>query len=127
MIKRINTEKAPAAIGPYSQASVVDGTVYTSGQIALDPATGEMVTGGIAEQTKRVMQNLTAVLEACGADWGSVLKTTIYITNMNDFGTVNELYGECLGENKPSRSTVEVSMLPKGALIEIDCIARVKE
>jgi 2-iminobutanoate/2-iminopropanoate deaminase len=118
----IQTDKAPAAIGPYSQAVKVNGMVYTSGQIALTPA-GEMLTGDVTVQTKQVLANLTAVLEAAGSGLGKVIKTTIFLDNMDDFATVNAIYAEAFGEHKPARSTVAVKTLPKNALVEIDAIA----
>ena len=118
----IQTDKAPAAIGPYSQAVKVNGMVYTSGQIALTPA-GEMLTGDVSVQTKQVLANLTAVLEAAGSGLEKVIKTTIFLDNMDDFATVNAIYAEAFGEHKPARSTVAVKTLPKNALVEIDAIA----
>jgi 2-iminobutanoate/2-iminopropanoate deaminase len=122
----IATERAPAAIGPYSQAVRAGDFVFTSGQIALDPATGELVAGGIEAQTRRVLENLTAVLEAAGAGWRDVVRTTIYMTDINDFALVNKLYGERVGVGLlPARSTVQVARLPRGASVEIDAIAHV--
>lgn len=118
----VQTEKAPAAIGPYSQAVKVNGMVYTSGQIALTPA-GEMLTGDVTVQTKQVLANLTAVLEAAGSGLSKVVKTTIFLDNMDDFATVNAIYAEAFGDHKPARSTVAVKTLPKNALVEIDAIA----
>lgn len=120
----IKTSLAPQAIGPYSQAIMIDNILYTSGQIALDPATGKMVDGGIEEQTVRVMENLKAILEAAGMGFDNVIKTTVFITNMDDFQKVNEIYGKYFGENPPARSCVEVSRLPRNALVEIELIAR---
>lgn len=120
----IQTDAAPSAIGPYSQAVVCDSWVYCSGQIALDPEAGAMVDGGIEAQTEQVLRNLLAVLKASGADYSSVVKTTIYLVDLGDFQTVNEIYGRAFGEARPARATVEVSALPKGALVEIDCVAR---
>lgn len=119
----IKTDDAPAAIGPYSQAVKAGGFIFLSGQIPLDPATGNVVDGGIKEQTERVMLNLKAVLEAAGSDMGSVVKTTIYLTNLSDFSTVNEIYGNYFKENPPARATVEVSSLPKGVEVEIEAVA----
>ncbi|MBD3801554.1 MAG: RidA family protein [Campylobacterales bacterium] len=118
----VQTDKAPAAIGPYSQAVKVNGMVYTSGQIALTPA-GEMCENDITVQTKQVLANLTAVLEAAGSGLDKVIKTTIFLDNMDDFATVNALYAEAFGKHKPARSTVTVKTLPKNALVEIDAIA----
>lgn len=120
----IKTSLAPQAIGPYSQAIMIDNILYTSGQIALDPATGKMVDDGIEEQTVRVMENLKAILEAAGMGFDNVIKTTVFITNMDDFQKVNEIYGKYFGENPPARSCVEVSRLPRNALVEIELIAR---
>ncbi|WP_345970957.1 RidA family protein [Sulfurimonas sp. HSL1-6] len=118
----VQTENAPAAIGPYSQAVKVNGMVYTSGQIALTPA-GEMLENDITVQTKQVLANLTAVLEAAGSGLGKVIKTTIFLDSMDDFATVNAIYAEAFGDHKPARSTVAVKTLPKNALVEIDAIA----
>jgi 2-iminobutanoate/2-iminopropanoate deaminase len=119
----IETDRAPAAIGPYSQAVRAGDLVFTSGQIGLDPATGELVPG-VEAQTRRVLDNLTAVLEAAGAGWRDVVRTTIYLTDIGDFALVNKLYGERVGVGMlPARSTVQVAKLPKGAAVEIDAIA----
>lgn len=126
-MKPISTDKAPAAIGPYSQGIKVHGFLFTAGQIALDPATGQIVEGGITLQTQRVLANLSAVLKAAGADWSDVVKTTVFLADLADFPVVNDLYGKHLGEARPARSTVQVAALPRGALVEIDAIARVKE
>jgi len=122
----ISTEAAPAAIGPYSQAVRVGDFVYTSGQVALDPATGSIVSGGIEAQTVRVLENLTAVLEAAGATLGQVFKTTVFLKDMNDFAVMNAIYGRYFageGVVAPARSTVEVARLPKDALVEIEVVA----
>jgi len=125
-VKHVSTEAAPAAIGPYSQAIIANGFLYTAGQIALDPATGQLVAGGVSEQTERVMTNLEAVLSASGASWADVVKTTVYLQDMSHFPIVNDLYGKRLGQARPARSTVQVSGLPRGALVEIDAIAVAK-
>jgi 2-iminobutanoate/2-iminopropanoate deaminase len=125
-VKPISTDQAPAAIGPYSQGIHVHGFVFTAGQIALDPASGKIVDGGIEEQTKRVLANLTAVLTEGGATWADVVKTTVYLADLADFPVVNELYGKHLGAARPARSTVQVAALPRNALVEIDAIAYVK-
>ncbi|MGO9240265.1 MAG: RidA family protein [Bryobacteraceae bacterium] len=122
----IATERAPKAIGPYSQATRHNGLVYSSGQIALDPATGQVVEGGIAEQTARVLENLKWVLEAAGAGLDSVLKTTVFLQDMREFGAMNEVYAKYFGENPPARSTVEVARLPRDVRVEIEAIAAVK-
>lgn len=122
-MKRIQTPDAPAAIGPYSQAMVLDSLVFTAGQIALDPARMEVVEGDVAAQTERVMKNLSAILDEAGASLGSVLKTTVYLADMNDFAAMNEVYGRHFGHHRPARSTVEVSRLPKDVRVEIDAIA----
>lgn len=124
-LKQINTKQAPAAIGPYSQAIVANGFVFTAGQIPLDPVAGKIVEGGIVEQTERVMQNLQEVLRAAGVSWGDVVKTTVYLHDLSHFPTVNEIYGKWLGDARPARSTVQVPGLPRGALVEIDAVALV--
>ena len=122
-LKQISTENAPAAIGPYSQGTVANGFLFTAGQIALDPALGKIVDGGIVEQTEQVMKNLQEVLGAAGAAWSDVVKTTVYLHDLAHFPTVNEIYGRWLGAARPARSTVQVPGLPRGALVEIDAIA----
>ncbi|GFN22323.1 RidA family protein [Thermanaeromonas sp. C210] len=119
----INTDRAPAAIGPYSQAIKVGNLIFTSGQIPLDPATGQIVPGGVAEQAERVLENLKAVLAAAGAGLEQVVKTTVYIKDMEDFGVVNEVYGRYFTKEPPARSCVEVARLPKDVLVEIEAIA----
>ena len=121
----VQTTKAPSAIGPYSQAVVANGMVYTSGQIALTPE-GVMLEDDVVVQTKQVLHNLTAVLEEAGSGLDQVIKTTIFLASMDDFATVNEIYAEAFGSHKPARSTVAVKTLPKNALVEIDAIALVK-
>src|SRR5687767_14820484 len=122
-LRQISTDKAPSAIGPYSQAVVANGFLFTAGQIALDPVAGQIVPGGIVEQTERVMENLSAVLAAGGASWKDVVKTTVYLHDLSHFPTVNEIYGRWLGDARPARSTVQVPGLPRGALVEIDAVA----
>jgi len=123
----VRTAEAPAAIGPYSQAVVVpvggQKMVFCSGQIALDPVTGTMVEGDVEAQTRQVLANLGAVLAAAGATFGSVVKTTIFLASMDDFGTVNAIYGERFVHDPPARATVQAAKLPRGALVEIDAIA----
>ena len=123
MKKVISTANAPQAIGPYSQAIEAGGFVFVSGQIPLIPATGELVDGSVEVQTARVLDNLKAILEAAGSSMEDVVKTTVYITNMDDFAKVNGIYGRYFEANPPARVCVEVSKLPKGALVEIDVIA----
>ena len=122
----ISTKEAPAAIGPYSQAVRIGSFLYTSGQVALDPASGVLVTGGVAEQTVRVIENLKAVLAAAGANLSQVVKTTVFLKNIGDFAAMNEVYGRYFAVEDviaPARSTVEVARLPKDALVEIEIIA----
>ena len=124
MKQRITSPHAPAAIGPYSQAIVAGGFVHCSGQIALDPATGQFLQGDVAAQTERVLQNLSAVLVAAGTELSKVVKCTVYLTTMEHFGPMNEVYGRHFsGDCPPARATVAVAGLPRGALVEIDCIA----
>jgi 2-iminobutanoate/2-iminopropanoate deaminase len=119
----ISSGQAPKAIGPYSQAVVVNGMAYLSGQIPTDPATNQMVDGPIELQTERVLENLKAVLEACGASFASVVKTTVFLKDMGDFPKMNEVYARYFGENPPARSTVQAAKLPRDVGVEIDCIA----
>jgi reactive intermediate/imine deaminase len=119
----VATPHAPAAIGPYSQGVTSHGVLYTSGQVALDPATGNLVEGDFAAQVRRVFDNLSAVLTAAGAKFENVLKATVYVTDLANFATLNTIYAEYFGSHKPARTTVEVKALPKGALVEIDLIA----
>jgi 2-iminobutanoate/2-iminopropanoate deaminase len=119
----VSSAHAPQAIGPYSQAVIHNGLAYLSGQIPIDPATGEVVTGEIKMQTKRVLENLKAVLEACGSSLDRVLKTTVYLKDMNQFPDMNAVYGEYFVSDPPARATVEVARLPKNVLVEIDAIA----
>ena len=123
-MKKIITDKAPAAIGPYSQAVIANGILYTSGQIALNPATGEIVGTTIEEQTEQVMKNLGAILKEAGATYENAVKTVCFLDNMDDFTTVNGIYAEYFVEPYPARSAVEVAKLPKGALIEVEVIAK---
>ena len=122
--KIINTTTAPAAIGPYVQANSAGGFIFTSGQIPLDPKTGELVAGPVETQTERVLENLKAVLEAAGSDLGHVVKTTVFLADINDFAKMNEVYARYFtGEMLPSRSAIQVAALPKNALVEIEAIA----
>lgn len=119
-----HTTLAPAAIGPYSQAVVVSGFLFTSGQVGLDPASGDLVPGGFEAQARRVFANLSAVLKSGGCSFADVVKATVYVTNLGDFAALNAIYAEAMGGHKPARSTVQVAALPKGALVEIDLVAR---
>lgn len=119
-----HTDDAPKAIGPYSQAVSIDGWLYTSGQVALDPATGELVGGGFEAQARRVFENLRQVLESAGCTFANVVKATVYIMDFADFPKLNAIYAEHMGDHRPARSTVQVAALPKGALLEIDFVAK---
>ena len=125
--KTIQTPEAPAALGPYSQAVVVGGWVFASGQIPIDPATGELIDGGITEQTDRVMKNLAAVLHEAGLSLDRVVKTTVYLTDMGTFGEMNEMYAKHFGDHRPARATVQVAALPKNVGVEIDVIAHIAQ
>jgi 2-iminobutanoate/2-iminopropanoate deaminase len=126
MQQKIHTKNAPEAIGPYSQAVVMAGLVLCSGQVHVDPKNGKLVEGDVKEQTKQVLENLKAVLEAANADLTTVLKTTVYLTDVNDFAQMNEVYAQYFTEPYPARATVGVAALPKGARIEIECMAFTK-
>lgn len=123
----VATDHAPKAIGPYSQAVRAGDFLFLSGQVALDPATMALVPGGVEAETKQVLANLTAVLAAAGATWADVVRTTIYLTDLGDFATVNRIYGEVAGAVPPARATVQVAALPRGAVVEIDAIALVRD
>ena len=123
--KSLHTDKAPAAIGPYSQAVVANGFLFTAGQIALDPVTGQVVEGDVVAQTEQVFENLGAVLASAGATWTDVVKSTVFLTDMRDFPRMNEVYARVMGDARPARSTVQVSGLPRGVLVEIDVIAAI--
>ena len=125
MLDAVSTSGAPKAIGPYSQGIVANGLLFTAGQVALDPATGELVAGGITEQTTRALQNLKAVLAAAGSDFSQVIKTTVFLVDMAEFADMNEVYGRTFGSHRPARSTVAVGGLPRGARVEIEIIAAV--
>ena len=125
MIQIVATDRAPKAIGPYSQAVIHNGIAYLSGQIPLDPATGQIVEGDIAVQTERVFENLKAVLEACGSSLGQVLKTTVFLKDMGEFPKMNEVYARYFNENPPARATVEAARLPRDVRVEIEAIAAV--
>lgn len=122
-----HTDQAPEAIGPYSQSISSDGWLFTSGQIGIDPATGELVEGGFEAQARQVLTNLARVLENAGCAFNNVLKATVYVVDMADFPTLNTLYGEAMQTHRPARSTVQAGALPKGALVEIDLVARIPE
>jgi 2-iminobutanoate/2-iminopropanoate deaminase len=119
----ISTDRAPGAIGPYSQAIKTGGMVYCSGQIPIDPVTGEFVSDDVVEQTEQVLKNLSEVLEAAGTSLGNVVKTTVFLADMGDFAAMNEVYGKYFSENKPARATVQAARLPRDARVEIECIA----
>ncbi len=121
----VSTPGAPRAIGPYSQAVLANGFLFTAGQVALDPATGDLVTGGIVEQTTRAMENLRTILTAAGTGLAQVIKTTVFLVDMADFAEMNEVYGRAFGSHRPARSTVAVAALPRGARVEIEVIAAV--
>ncbi len=125
MKKIVSTEKAPGAIGPYSQAVIAGGFVFCSGQIPIDPATGEFVSGGVTEQTTQVLKNLGEVLAASGSSFEQVVKTTVFLADMADFAPMNEVYASFFGESRPARATVQAAGLPKAAMVEIECVALV--
>ena len=122
-LNAISTEKAPAAIGPYSQAIQAGNLLFCSGQIPLDPVSGEIVAGDISRQTEQVMENIAALLSAAGGDFSNVVKTTVFLVEMSDFGAMNEVYGRYFSTHRPARSTVAVKALPRGAMVEIEVIA----
>jgi 2-iminobutanoate/2-iminopropanoate deaminase len=124
-LKTVHTEKAPAAIGPYSQGVVANGFLFTAGQIALDPATTQVVVGDVVAQAEQVFKNLAAVLDTVGATWSDVVKTTVFLMDMGDFPHVNEVYARVMGDARPARSTVQVSGLPRGVRVEIDLVAAI--
>lgn len=119
-----HTDKAPQAIGPYSQSVEVDGWLYTSGQVGIDPATGELVPGGFEPQARQTLKNLREVLASVGCTFANVVKATVFVTDLADFPQLNALYAEAMGDHRPARSTVQVAALPKNALVEIDLVAR---
>jgi 2-iminobutanoate/2-iminopropanoate deaminase len=121
----LHTDSAPKAIGPYSQAVAVDGWLYTSGQVAIDPATGDLVDGGFEAQARQVFENLRQVLASSGCAFSDVVKATVYVADLGDFPKLNAIYAETMGDHRPARSTVQVAALPKGGLVEIDLIARI--
>ena len=121
----VHTAAAPAAIGPYSQGVVANGFLFTAGQIAIDPKSGQVISGDVRAQTERVMSNLAAVIATVNATWKDIVKTTVFLHDMNDFPAVNEVYGRALGDARPARSTVQVSALPRGVLVEIEAIVAI--
>jgi 2-iminobutanoate/2-iminopropanoate deaminase len=123
-LQTVASDRAPQAIGPYSQAVMVDGWVYCSGQIALDPATGQVVVGDVAAQTDRALINMAAVLHAAGASLATVVKTTVFLSDMGDFTAMNEVYAKHFGDHRPARSTIAAAGLPRSVRVEIDCVAR---
>ena len=122
----VSTAGAPKAIGPYSQGVIANGFLFTAGQVALDPDKGELVPGGITEQTTRALENLRAILKQAGSDFSQVVKTTVFLVDMADFTSMNEVYGRAFGQHRPARSTVAVAALPRGARVEIEVIAGVR-
>ncbi|KAL1914661.1 uncharacterized protein VTP21DRAFT_8072 [Calcarisporiella thermophila] len=126
-LQTISTKRAPGAIGPYSQAIVVNNIVYTSGQIPVDPATNELVENDVRVQTRQVLKNLSALLEDSGSGMNNVIKTTVFLKDMNDFVKMNEEYAKAFGDHRPARSAVEVARLPKDVLVEIECVALLKQ
>ena len=125
-MESIKTDRAPEAIGPYSQAIKANGFIFASGQIPLDPTSGEMVAGGFEAQARQVLANLRAVLASAGCEFSDVVKATVYVVDLADFPKLNALYGEAMGSHRPARSTVQVAALPKGALVEIDLVAKLR-
>jgi 2-iminobutanoate/2-iminopropanoate deaminase len=121
----VHTADAPAAIGPYSQGVVANGFLFTAGQIAIDPVSGQVIAGDVRAQTERVMSNLAAVIGTVNATWKDIVKTTVFLHDMNDFPAVNEVYGRALGDARPARSTVQVSALPRGVLVEIEAVVAI--
>ena len=124
-LRTTHSDKAPAAIGPYSQAVIANGFLFTAGQVALDPASMQVVEGDIVAQTGQVLRHLGAVLASAGASWTDVVKTTVFLTDMRDFARMNDVYAQVMGDARPARSTVQVSGLPRGVLVEIDLIAAI--
>jgi 2-iminobutanoate/2-iminopropanoate deaminase len=124
-LRTVHTDQAPAAIGPYSQGIVANGFLYTAGQIALDPGSGQVVAGDVVAQTEQVFRNLAAILGATGCSWQDVVKATVFLMDMRDFPKVNDVYARVMGDARPARSTVQVAGLPRGVLVEIDLIALV--
>ncbi|HEX8213170.1 MAG TPA: RidA family protein [Longimicrobium sp.] len=126
-LQKVHTDQAPAAIGPYSQAIVARGFVFTAGQIALDPVSMQLIEGDVVAQTEQVMKNLRAVLQEAGSDLSAVVKTTVFLRDMNDFTAMNEVYGRHFGDHAPARSSVQAAGLPRNCAVEIECVALVLE
>jgi len=124
-VQSLHTDQAPAAIGPYSQGVLAGGFLFTAGQIAIDPTSGQVISGDVRAQTERVMSNLAAVIATVNATWKDIVKTTVFIHDMNDFPAINEVYGRALGDARPARSTVQVSALPRGVLVEIEAVVAI--
>ena len=124
-IRTVHTDQAPKAIGPYAQATIANGFLFTAGQIALDPASGQIVEGDVVAQTEQVFRNLAAILDAAGASWADVAKSTVFLMDMTDFPRVNEVYARIMGDARPARSTVQVSGLPRNVRVEIDLVVAV--
>lgn len=124
-VQLVHTDRAPAAIGPYSQGTIANGVLYTAGQIALDPASGQIVGGDVVAQAEQVFRNLAAILGSAGATWMDVCKATVFLMDMGDFPRVNDVYARVMGDARPARSTVQVAGLPRGVLIEIDLVAAI--
>jgi 2-iminobutanoate/2-iminopropanoate deaminase len=124
-LQTVHTDNAPGAIGPYSQAVIANGFLFTAGQIALDPASGQVITGDVVAQTEQVFKNLSAILAAARVSWTDVVKATVFLMDMKDFPHVNEVYARVMGDSRPARSTVQVSGLPRGVLVEIDLVAAI--
>jgi 2-iminobutanoate/2-iminopropanoate deaminase len=125
-VKNVQTDQAPAAIGPYSQAIIAGGFLFTAGQIAINPATGEVVEGDVVPQTERALANVQAILSSAGVSWNEVVKTTVFLKDMGDFPRMNEVYARVLGSARPARSTVAVAGLPRGVAVEIEAVAKVE-
>jgi len=125
-LQTVHTENAPAAIGPYSQGVIANGFLFTAGQIALDPTTTQVIVGDVVAQTEQVFKNLSAILDAAGATWADVVKATVFLMHMKDLPHVNEVYARVMGDSRPARSTVQVSGLPRGVLVEIDLVVAVR-
>jgi 2-iminobutanoate/2-iminopropanoate deaminase len=126
-LETVHTEHAPAAIGPYSQGIIANGFLFTAGQIALDPASGQVIAGDVSAQTEQVFKNLAAILDAARVGWADVVKATVFLMDMKDFPRVNDVYARVMGDSRPARSTVQVSGLPRGVLVEIDLVVAIPD